>query len=811
MAKRSTKTSLAAQSSQASLAADLAAIVEAVRILSPNLYQLNGELRPALPQQPPPSGSAESRSQAEASAAPSGPDRGGTGSENPLIAALEKDLYHRLYTRAGVPSPLQTDLLARRDHMVQLSRANCGRGTWEPGWKIRHLEEDGRVAVHKNGLGLWVLESRLRCRSREIVPGERCRVRIGKELREFQSGYYMAVGDGEEGEQQDRTEPTLRFYWHVTARGAAPLMRALTARLNSGTIPFRFKVLSNPQSYGRADAAVLYVSCRHYAQARQAVVEIYRQAHRWLSSPVPLLTRRLAPGLALAEDPGNGQSFGDHRCRLVARGLWRAFEQGCATVEECGEAVASQFLAAGLDPRLPHLGRGSKGIYPPLSESERPEGQKAGSEKRSGAGRASLPETPGRGISGQQRSSKLSFLEEAARIGEALCRQAYWHQGRCNWIGRVSDQEEVPGGLKTSAVEALGPDLYSGSCGISLFLAHLHALTGNPEFRRTAQGAIGQAFDCIERELADLPPLSLYAGQLGVVYAARSIGALTGLPQWAEKSQALLSRVLNRLDGQHMLDMISGNAGAVLALLALHRGMASQPCVDAALALGQEICRSAVRTESDWRWENARAMGLGLDWPPLTGFSHGAAGMGLALLELWALGRDEFRAGAAGAFAYEDSLFNAEQGNWPDLRTADDPSYMVAWCHGAPGIALSRLRAMAIDPDHADSYAVAAQSGVATTLGRLEKTLQQPEPDTCLCHGWAGLIETALMAGRMLGEESHCALAMEACRALLAEHCPPRDRVIENPSLMVGEAGLGYTLLRLCEPDSVPSVLLVTR
>ena len=47
-----------------------------------------------------------------------------------------------------------------------------------------------------------------------------------------------------------------------------------------------------------------------------------------LRNHVPMLTRRLAAGSAVAEDPGGGESFGTHRCALLAEGILRAHESG---------------------------------------------------------------------------------------------------------------------------------------------------------------------------------------------------------------------------------------------------------------------------------------------------------------------------------------------------------------------------------------------------------------------------------------------------------------------------------------------------
>ena len=57
------------------------------------------------------------------------------------------------------------------------------------------------------------------------------------------------------------------------------------------------------------------------------------------------------------------------------------------------------------------------------------------------------------------------------------------------------------------------------------------------------------------------------------------------------------------------------------------------------------------------------------------------------------MGESRFIEGASRALAYERERFDADHGNWPDYRDykPDQPStFMTSWCHGAPGIALSR-------------------------------------------------------------------------------------------------------------------------
>ena len=125
------------------------------------------------------------------------------------------------------------------------------------------------------------------------------------------------------------------------------------------------------------------------------------------------------------------------------------------------------------------------------------------------------------------------------------------------------------------------------------------------------------------------------------------------------------------------------------------RGSRESPAADhyrvLAIALGDQLLRMATRNGEIWTWNAEDRNGHGTATVPLTGMSHGASGIAVALLELHAAtGRVEFLEAARGSFAYEDSLFDPQVGNWPDLRVTDDApptpsshSYFRAWCHGA--------------------------------------------------------------------------------------------------------------------------------
>ena len=111
---------------------------------------------------------------------------------------------------------------------------------------------------------------------------------------------------------------------------------------------------------------------------------------------------------------------------------------------------------------------------------------------------------------------------------------------------------------------------------------------------------------------------------------------------------------------------------------------------------------------------------------PLTGFSHGAAGIAWALLKLaaWS-GQARFRESAESAIAYERSTFVAEEANWPDYRAfpGEDQSalrFMVAWCHGAAGIGLARTDSLHYmdDRETREEIRIALGKTVKSDFGR---------------------------------------------------------------------------------------------
>lgn len=420
------------------------------------------------------------------------------------------------------------------------------------------------------------------------------------------------------------------------------------------------------------------------------------------------------------------------------------------------------------------------------------------------------------------------YLRTAAAIGSRLSKAAIWSGRRCTWRVSTTDPERPES--RQTVERAAGGTLYQGSAGIGLFLTELYGLTGDAEARRTAAAALHGASDYA----ATLGPnaFGFYSGRVGIAVACARFAAVTHDDEFIVKAHEVMQCLRGRAHEDSVLDVVGGAAGAIPALLQASFTWAGSDAFDLAMQLGDHLVARAERGPLGWSWRSQTLSNV----RNLTGFAHGAAGQGHALLELYAAtGLPDFRYGAEQAFLYERSAFSPESQNWLDLRhdqlwqwTATErlriglremvatgrqpgrytPRYMAAWCHGAAGIGLTRLRAFSITGTH--EYREETMTALRATLAALTATRGV---NYSLCHGVLGNCEL-LLAAADAGVDPAAArgatdLADQAMDRYEFGGLPWPSGVsggIPDPSLMLGDAGIGHFYLRLAD-NSIPSVL----
>jgi HopA1 effector protein family len=294
-------------------------------------------------------------------------------SEGLLVKAIASVLYDRCYShRLGDPSA-RSENIRQEDPVFarRLAEANTGRERWDPGWTIFQLGGNGEIFVRKGDRerkaipGTFISEAVI---GAALQVGATVSLRAPRDTTVAQPGYYIAFGEtlDEAADQLD----LVRFYFHCDVENAPILLGMITSQLNQFQVPFQAKAPLSPSLYDRTDAIVLYVGLRYFAIAAR-IVDAARKTVL-LTPSVPLFTKRLWPGIGVAVEPGTGESFGSHRCRLVAEGIVDAWRAGKNTSPARVAAVAARFSAAGLDLARPYLGPGWCDVFSPPSPAHLP-------------------------------------------------------------------------------------------------------------------------------------------------------------------------------------------------------------------------------------------------------------------------------------------------------------------------------------------------------------------------------------------------------------------------------------------------------
>lgn len=407
-------------------------------------------------------------------------------------------------------------------------------------------------------------------------------------------------------------------------------------------------------------------------------------------------------------------------------------------------------------------------------------------------------------------------LAAATAIGYRLSQTALWSNQRCNWLG--SSMELIKG--RWQVVEKmLGANLYNGTAGIALFMAHLYRFTNDRIIRKTANGALNHALSHYSN-LHQSNQLSFYTGQTGVAYAAYTCGLILEDEKLVKLGQEGLLQLRDRDPNLQGIDLLGGLAGAIPVLLYFGDEFEDSSLIDHAVQCGDRLLNVAEKSDVGLSW---RA------WPEqdgpsrnLLGFSHGTAGIAWALETLFCkTGETRFRSGSIGAIDYEQHWFDPKTENWPDFRglnnfdgnTNAQPGQMLAWCHGAPGVALSRLSLYQMTQD--DERRVEALVALTTTGRSVDLMLSTQQSNLSLCHGLGGNAATLLYGSEKLRRPDLEVAAQAAAQFAIDtyhRHRLPYPGGVQGagevPGLFLGIAGTGYFLLRMYAHSELDPILI---
>lgn len=263
---------------------------------------------------------------------------------------LDSDLKQKL--RMQYNNNYYNDRFLKSFHSA-LSLANKGGGYWDPEWEIKNIKSNGYIEVYKEGyIILSVTIEKFKSYNDDIKIGQKGHVFMPKEWRQLLSGFYTAHGNTTKIENNSNL---LRLYWNINIHGAILLIEEVTEKLNHLAIPFMIKVINNPKNFGRTDSAVLYLSKDHLFQIDSTLKHIYTAVKLFLNTPTSCFAKKITDGIAYAEDPNNGKSFGEFWSELLSQGIFICYKENITDLELCQNVITKYLESNGINVNYPYL------------------------------------------------------------------------------------------------------------------------------------------------------------------------------------------------------------------------------------------------------------------------------------------------------------------------------------------------------------------------------------------------------------------------------------------------------------------------
>ena len=338
----------------------------------------------------------------------------------------------------------------------------------------------------------------------------------------------------------------------------------------------------------------------------------------------------------------------------------------------------------------------------------------------------------------------------------------------------------------------IGLDLYDGVGGIAIFFASINKTYPSEKYEKIFKLIRKKLFYYTDHNQYSMKNLrtmdsGILKGEGSIIYTSYLLYKITGDEKfllYAEKHYSKFEEIFLQCTN---LDYLSGSAGAVIVLTILYTETGNRKYLNMADSLGENIWKRAKKQKEGYGILNGDD-----NLPPLTGMAHGTSGYIMAYAYLYEIiPETKYYERILALLMYENSLFDAKNGNWSDLRKEGDENNTIAWCHGAPGIALTRIKLNSIK-------VFAQKEGIETDIDKCRYAINHNKKNNslCLCHGMAGnyWIEKYILNIKAENSKQKKYEDLEEIinRIKNFEGMLPRERY--NVSLMTGITGIGLAL-----------------
>lgn len=231
----------------------------------------------------------------------------------------------------------------------------------------------------------------------------------------------------------------------------------------------------------------------------------------------------------------------------------------------------------------------------------------------------------------EKRLLEIECYKKAKEIGEELARTAISGNSAedIGWIiTNVTGVEET-----NWSVEPSGIDLYNGTPGILLFMAALYKITREEKYleitKRGMNGIIKTLEKClsIKNEMEKETVIGAYTGETSNLFPLIVIGDIIG-EDYTELCSKILSNTINVVDKDENFDVVAGAAGCILQTYnVVGRKGLEKKSIELISKCADYLIVKATKKDDMMMWKPQIASNA------LAGYSHGAAGIALALIK----------------------------------------------------------------------------------------------------------------------------------------------------------------------------------
>jgi hypothetical protein len=246
----------------------------------------------------------------------------------------------------------------------KLRKANKSTGYYVPGWLVLS-KLNGHYIVSKNGIKLFVNPIEHFKRSElSAKTGDTVAIKFPNERIFSSRGYYVVISN--EGIPSNNQQ-IVRLYLHLKPFHAVYMLSILTKQFSRVTpIPFVYKTLLDPEDYKRRDSAVLYFNKEDFFCVMPFIGKFRAIRPSPFLRGTPLFTKRLFEGISVAEEPlkkKGKESFGQHRCRIISEGIFKAFRNNVLNKHEVLNLIIDNLSKWKVNINYPFLNARSVDIY----------------------------------------------------------------------------------------------------------------------------------------------------------------------------------------------------------------------------------------------------------------------------------------------------------------------------------------------------------------------------------------------------------------------------------------------------------------